>query len=306
MLIIMALYRAVSRFILKIPIRGNQHGGHHCQRTECRRYHIAHHIAVIVLTCPDKSAFCFHHTGYCIINQRIEICDSRLFKFFLILFIKNLLKNIFKGVIILFRNRVFRRKPQILLRIQRIVKTAFCKACDGSLCVVHSLEHAGSFKLMNQLSCLCTVLGSKYQLCFPWTACFQLYRLIHVPIRMPCQRNRFLPVFHTRLNPFDNNRGTEHRTVQDCTDGSIRALPHFLQIILCHTGSIRCNRRTFHCNAVFLCSIRTVKCHLVIRRIPMLQPQIIILCFQVNKGEQKLILYHLPENPCHLVAVHLH
>src|SRR5699024_4706824 len=42
MAVIVALYGTVRRLILIISVRGNQHGGHHCQRTEGGGYHVAH------------------------------------------------------------------------------------------------------------------------------------------------------------------------------------------------------------------------------------------------------------------------
>ena len=113
----MALYGSMCSLILIISLWRDKHGSHHGKRTKCAGYHITHDITIIVFACPDVTAFGFHDTCNCIIDQCIEIGNSGFFKFFLILCVKDFLENVFKCMVIFFGNSVFGCKPQILLCI---------------------------------------------------------------------------------------------------------------------------------------------------------------------------------------------
>ena len=69
----MARHRSVGRLELIFPVRADEHGSHHCQRTESGRDHVAHHIAVVVLAGPDEAALGADDTGHRIVNERVEI-----------------------------------------------------------------------------------------------------------------------------------------------------------------------------------------------------------------------------------------
>ena len=100
---------------------------------------------------------------------------------------------------------------------------------------------------------------------------------------MTCQCDRLLPILHARLNALYLDRRTEHGSIQGCTDRAVRRFPHFLQIILCHAGSVRCDRCTLHSNTILLGCLCGIDRYLIVRLITILQPEIIILCLQINK-----------------------
>ena len=59
-------------------------------------------------------------------------------------------------------------------------------------------------------------------------------------------------------------------------------------------------------DAVFQRRVRSVHRHLVARGVAVQKSQIIIYRFQLDKGADQFILDLLPQDPRHLVAVHLH
>ncbi len=97
MLVVMTLNGAVSRLIFIVSVRRHQDRGHHCQRTESGRDHIAHHIPVIILAGPDKTSLCLHDSRDSVIDQRIEVGDSRLLKFFFVILLIQICKEIFEA-----------------------------------------------------------------------------------------------------------------------------------------------------------------------------------------------------------------
>ena len=223
----MALYCAVRCLIFKISLGRYQHRGHHSQRTKGRGNHVTHNISVIIFAGPDKTAFCFHHSGYCVVYEGIEISQSCFFKGFFIFSIIDFLENIFKGVVILFGNGILSGKPQILLSIQSIRETTSGKTFDRLVQIVHTLQHTCALKFVNHLPGFGAVLSSKDQFCLAGARYPHFCILVHIPIGMSGQGNRLLPVFHTGFNAFYNDGRAEHSAVQHGTNGSVGTFVHF-------------------------------------------------------------------------------
>ena len=145
----MTLYGSVSSLVLIDTAGRYQNGGHHGQIAVSGSYHIGHYITIIILTCPDESALRTDDTSYGIIDQSVEIFDAQFFKFCLVLVIINLLENILEGMIVFFGNGVLGGEPQILLRIYRIAEACSCKALDGFIGIVNTLNDTGSVEIVN-------------------------------------------------------------------------------------------------------------------------------------------------------------
>ena len=110
MLVVVALYGTVCRFIFIGSVRGNKHRSHHRQTAKSCSHHIAHYVTVIILAGPDVSALTAHNSGHSVVDQGIEILYAGLLEFFLVFSVIDLLKNILETVVIFFRNGVFRGK----------------------------------------------------------------------------------------------------------------------------------------------------------------------------------------------------
>ena len=83
--------------------------------------------------------------------------------------------------------------------------------------------------------------------------------------------------------------------------GSGQFIPGF---VFRHSRSVRCDSCTLNSNAVFLCSICRINSYLIVGLISMNKTKIIVFCFNVNIWSKKNILYILPDNSGHFVAVH--
>ena len=199
----MALHCSVCRLVLIDTARRYQHRSHHGQIAVCRRYHVGHDIAVIIFARPDKSALRANHARNSIINQRIEVFDAQLLKLLFVLCVIYFLKNILERMVIFLGNRIFGRKPQILLGVNGIAETCSCKARDGLFGIMNALNDSGALKIMNQLSRLCSVLRCKYQLCLSFSRNLDLCILVYITVGMTCDRDGLGPVFHIWYNPLD-------------------------------------------------------------------------------------------------------
>ena len=171
---------------------------------------------------------------------------------------------------------------------------------------MHSLYDSRSIKLMNQFFCLASIFCCVYKFNLSRSRNLHLGSFIYISISMSCNCNWFLPVLYARLNSFYNNWSTEHSTIKNCTDCSVRTLPHLFEIILIHTCCIRSDCCTLYCDFVFLCCKCGINCYLVICLVSVFQAEIIIFCLEINIWLKKIILDHLPENSCHLISVHLY
>ena len=114
------------------------------------------------------------------------------------------------------------------------------------------------------------------------------------------------PVLDIRNDTVYEDGCAEYRTVKNGTDGSVGALPHFLQVILLHTGAVGGDGCALDCNAVLEGCICGIYGYTVVGCISVLQTEIVILCLQIHKRKNQLILDHLPEDSGHLISVHLY
>ena len=131
-------------------------------------------------------------------------------------------------MVILFGDGILGRKPQVLFRVHRIIKAGSRKACDGLFCIVDSLKDSCAVKVMDELTDFAAILRRVNQLRLSLSGYLDLHILIHVPIGVTRNGDRLRPVRHIGDNPPDQNGGTEHGSVQNGTDGPVRAFPHFL------------------------------------------------------------------------------
>ena len=122
---------------------------------------------------------------------------------------------------------------------------------------------------------------------------------------MTCDSDRLLPILNNGLYRVDNNRSTENCSVENCTDSSVGALPHLGKVVLFNSLLVGGDGGTLYRNTVLLCSVSRVKGYLILGLFSFGKSQVIVLCFKVNEGKNKLILDHLPEYSCHFVAIHL-
>ena len=302
----MSLHGSVGRLIFVYARGGDQNGGHHGKGAEGGRNHIAHHVPVIVLAGPDEAALRFHDAGDDVIDQAVEIGQAQRVELLLIFLFIGLLENILEGMVIFLGNGILASEPEILLRAHRILEAGAGKAADGCLRVVHTLQDAGTLKIKNGLPLFVSVLICENQLCLSGAGNLHFHILIDIAIGVTGNGDRFFPVADAGLDSLHHNGSAEYSAVQNRADGSVGALPHFLQIVFRHTGGIGRDGSALDGDTVFLRSFRGFHGHLVIRFITVRKSQVIVFRVQLDKRGKQLLLDHLPQNSGHLVSVHFH
>ena len=180
------------------------------------------------------------------------------------------------------------------------------KAADALVGIVHTLDNAGTIKVVDFHLLLLSALTLEHEFGYSWFIGTDLHTLIYISVCMTGDGDRLLPILHTRVNTWDSDRCTEHSTIHNTTDSTIRALPHLMKLILIHTLCIRGDGSTLYRYTIFLGSLSRVDGHLVVGLVTIRETQIIILCFQIYKRKNQFVLDHLPEDSCHLITIHLY
>src|ERR1700676_5258687 len=72
-----------------------------------------------------------------------------------------------------------------------------------------------------------------------------------------------------------------------------------------YAGFVRSNSGTFNTDSYFLNCIGSINGYLVIRLIPGLNTQVIIMYVQFKIRQNKFVFNKLPDNPCHFITVQL-
>ena len=231
--------------------------------------------------------------------------DAGIFKQTAVFFRVDSVEDLPESGVIFLGNRIFCGKPQILPGIKGVSETAAGEAFNGMVQIMPALQNAGTVKFMNQLPDLRPVFRGKYEFRLSLSWYNDLSVSVDIPVRVTGDGNRFLPGAYIWLNPAHDDRAAENRAVHDRPDRSVRALPHLFQTVFFHPVRVRRNRGTLDGNAETQCRLRCVYGNPVICFVSFFQTEVIILCLQIHVRKNQFFLDHLPENPCHLIAVHL-
>ena len=209
-------------------------------------------------------------------------------------------------MVVLLRDGILCAEPQILLHVQCIVEAAAGKAADGIILVVLSLQHTGTLKIKDGGALLAAVCTGEHQLCLACTGNAELGALIHIAVGVAGDGDGLFPVLDHRLDAVDHNGRAEHGAVQHGANGAVGALPHLVQLVLLHALGVGGDGGALDRHAVLLVGEGGIHGHLICGGIAVGQAQIVVLGLEVHKGEDQLILDHLPQDAGHLVAVHLY
>ncbi|MPM79706.1 hypothetical protein SDC9_126745 [bioreactor metagenome] len=197
-------------------------------------------------------------------------------------------------------------EPQVLLRIQRVLKAGVDKGTDGNLRVVLALKHGGAFGLGDGERLLLAAPALETQSGDTRFVRHQLHGLIHVAIGVAGHSDGFFPPRYRRTEKGQQNGGAERRPVQNGADGSVGGGPDLRQVIFLLPMAVGGDGGAFDCHAQPLCGIGRVNGHLIPRLVAMTKTQIVVLRFQVHVGLNQFVLNDLPEDAGHFVPIHLH
>ena len=162
-LVVVTLNGSVSSLILIYSVGRYENGGHHCKASVSGSNHVGHNVAVVVLASPDVSAVGTDDSCYSVVDKGVEIFDACGFKLLLVVLLVDLSEDILETVVILLGNGVLGSEPYVLLGIESEVEAASCKALNGLVLVVKSLDNACAvLEIIDKGACFLAVLVGAY------------------------------------------------------------------------------------------------------------------------------------------------
>ena len=179
------------------------------------------------------------------------------------------------------------------------------KGHNRAVLVVLSLKNAAALKVIDGFSELASVSTGEDKLCLAGGGDSVFCSLVNVAVSVTRDGDRLLPVANGGLYRVDKYGRAENSSVKDSADSAVGALPHLAEVVFLNTLLVGSDSSALYRNAVFLRCVSAVKGHLILGSLAFYQTEIVILGVQINEGKEQLVLYHLPKNSCHFVAVHL-
>ena len=115
----------------------------------------------------------------------------------------------------------------------------------------------------------------------------------------------FGPTGHKAGDVLADDRLAEDHATEDVADGAVGRFPHLFQAKLLDPLFVGRDRRAFHCNADFLGHLGAVDGDLIVGAVALFDAEVIIQKVEIEIGQDQLFLDEIPDDPGHLVAVHL-
>ncbi len=117
--------------------------------------------------------------------------------------------------------------------------------------------------------------------------------------------NGICPAWHKSRNILAHNGFTKDCAIQDIADCPVRRPPHAFEIKLLNPILVWCNGGAFNANTVFFNGIGRIFGNLIIGFIAFLNAKIKVIQFNIQIGQNQLILDHLPDDAGHFIAIKL-
>jgi hypothetical protein len=133
----------------------------------------------------------------------------------------------------------------------------------------------------------------------------QLGRAVLVAEAVARDDDRLVPVRDEARHVAADDRLAEDRAVEDVADRAVRALPHLLQAEFLDARLVRRDRRALDRHAVLPRRVRRLDRHAVLGPVAVLDAEVEVLQVDVEVRKDQLLADLLPDDPRHLVAVHL-
>jgi hypothetical protein len=177
---------------------------------------------------------------------------------------------------------------------------------DGLVGVVHGEHDTGSLEVVDlKIGDLGAVIGLEDHLELASSLGEEVSSSVLVTEGVSADNDGFFPAGHVERDSLADDGLSEDGSSADVSDGSVRGLPHLLEVELLNSGLIGGDGGALDSNLAGLDSFGGVDSDLIVGGISVLHAEIEVLDVEVQMGVDELVLDHLPDNAGHLVAVQL-
>ena len=122
---------------------------------------------------------------------------------------------------------------------------------------------------------------------------------------MAANNNGLCPTGNQTRHILADDRFAENHTAQNIADCAVRAFPHLLEVEFFNAGFIGRDGGAFHRHTVLFGCLGGFNGDPVAGFVTAFDAEIVIVELQIKVWKNQLILDVLPDDPCHLVPVHI-
>ena len=189
--------------------------------------------------------------------------------------------------------------------VEREVHRGAGEVADRIVEVVHRHGDAAARELEHLALDLLAVVADEGEIKLALAGHLEVGGAILVAVGVAADDDRLGPARHQPRHVLADDRLAEDHAAQDVADGAVRRAIHLVQIEFLHPSLVRRDGGAFDRDADLLGRFGGVDRDLVARLVALLDAEIEVHQIDVEIGKDQLVLDVLPDDPGHLVAVHL-
>ena len=226
-------------------------------------------------------------------------------EFVLELGVEHFLEYVLEPPVIDFDDRVLGRKVERITAIERVIHRGAGEIADRVVEIVHRHGDAAAGKLEDFAFDLLAVVADKSQvkLAFAWHA--EIGGAILIAKGVTADDDWLGPSRHQAGHVLAEDRLAEDHPAENVADGAIRRSIHFVQVEFLHARFVRRDGGAFDRDADLFGGFGGIDRDLVARLVALFDAEVEIEQVDVEIREDQLFFDELPNDPGHLVPVHL-
>ncbi len=304
--VVVALHGAVGGLVLEAAFRRDENGGHHGEAAAGGRDKVRQDVAVVVLEGPEEPSLGADRPCRRVVDEGEEVLDARRVEFRFPARFIFLPEDVAEPGVIDLGDGVLRAEPQVDLFVQGEGEAGAGEVPDRLVGVVDPLQDARPREVGDLLpGCGPPGSGREHEHRRARAGDGHLRVVVDVPVGVTADHDGPLPARHEGSDILREDGLAEDGPVEHGPDCAVGALPHLLQPVLGDTVLVGGDRGALDAHAVPQDGLGRLHRHPVVRFVPALHMQVVILELHVQPGVQELFLHQGPHDARHLVTVHL-
>ena len=243
--------------------------------------------------------------GHHVVDQAVLVGDLLGGELVLELGVEDLLEQLHEAAVVLLQDGVLGGQVERIAAVQRVVHGGARELDDGVVEIVHGHGDAAARRLehfpLDHLAVVAGELDGDGALAGE----LEVGGAVLVAVGVAADDDGLRPAGHQARHVLADDGLAEDHAAQDVADGAVGRAPHLLEAELFDAALVGGDGGALDGHAVLLGGVGGVDGDLVVGGVAMLDAEVVVLEVDVEVGVDQLVLDQLPDDACHLVAVHL-